>query len=323
LSALSLSPLTALHLLCVDLAAAGPLLCIWLRRREVRAGDVIAGETGRRLAWWSVAALVAGIAIGLVRLGLYAVDDSQWWTAFLAVPRSRLWFGLAELGFSLACLATVAVLWQRLRPKWQYLLLLLAATNLLYHFPPLFAAVRLAAAETGAAGEWTKAELFSRMFSTAALARVAHVWASSLIVAAAAVTWLGGRQAGGARLSRSSARLALIAAILQIPLGLWLLTSTSPAARDGLLFGDLFAGLLFTGGVAAVLMLLHALLALALGDEAPSAAWRAAALTVVVVLLMAAAAARSQDAAVHGDIDVSGRADCGANSLLAPRGAES
>ena len=40
-------PVFALHLLAVNVAAAAPLVCIWLRRREARHGDAAAGAVGQ------------------------------------------------------------------------------------------------------------------------------------------------------------------------------------------------------------------------------------------------------------------------------------
>ena len=55
----------ALHLLCVNLACAGPIVCLWFERRE-RLGCKTAGKAGRYLAMTSVWALLLGMVLGIV-----------------------------------------------------------------------------------------------------------------------------------------------------------------------------------------------------------------------------------------------------------------
>jgi hypothetical protein len=205
--------------------------------------------------------------------------------------------------------------WRRLRPVWHHLLAVASTANLMYHFPPLFAAVRAAESSSAGSAEWSRGEFMERLFSGEALARTAHVWASSLIVAAGATMLIVARRrkrelaesatslamsatAPGAGLIAVSARLGLLFAFLQVPLGIWLLTAAGAASRDRLLFGDTLAGLLFVLGVLAALDLLHHLLALALGDVQTATVTRTSVLLLVVILLMVAAGAHARTTSV-------------------------
>lgn len=304
MSALLLSPLTALHLLCVDLAAAGPLLCIWLRRRELRRNDPLAGVVGRSLAKLCVLSLLGGVVLGFVLLAVHWKLSERWLAAFLAVPRSRLWFGLAEVGFSLLCLAAYWKWWGKIRPLWHHLLALAASLNLLYHFPPLFAAVRTAASASGPVREWSRSDWLAHVFSPAVLARASHFWASSLLVAATAVTVLACRalqtsasqtdNGSATRLVASGGRIALCCALVQIPLGLWLLWESTSAARDRLLFGDPLATVAFCTAMIGLLALLHHLLAISCGDGDIATIRRSALLVLLITLCMVLAGAQSR-----------------------------
>lgn len=304
-SALLLSPITALHLFCVDLAAAGPLLCIWLRRRELRRGDAAAGTVGRELAKLSVLALLLAVLLGLSLLAWHWARSDAWLEAFLAVPRSRLWFGLAEIAFSLACLAACWKGWGRITPRWQHLLAAAAALNLMYHFPPLFAAVRSASAAVPASGSWSRSEWLALVFSPGALARASHFWASSLVAAATTAAVLASRFRArsetatsvdsGQGIIKVCGRIGLTFALLQVPLGLWLLMQSGSAARDRLLFGDAFAGLMFSAALLGVLALLHHLLAMACGDSGHATVRRSLLLVALVTLSMVLAGARARE----------------------------
>src|SRR5262249_36579490 len=131
---------TTLHFLATNLAVGGPVLCLWLARRGGR-GDLGAGLLGRRLLRTSLVGFYVGVALGGVAAYL-------WWKtaplnvvrAFHALPRSRFEFGVLELVFSAACWEIWLRLWSRgTRPRLGWWLGFLGATNVVYHFPTLFA----------------------------------------------------------------------------------------------------------------------------------------------------------------------------------------
>ena len=67
----------AAHLLCVDIASAGPLVCIWLDWRGRR--DATARDAGRWLAKTSLAGLiVGGLLVVHVSLGDLREGNGEW-----------------------------------------------------------------------------------------------------------------------------------------------------------------------------------------------------------------------------------------------------
>ena len=135
--------LLALHLLAMNVASAGPLVCVWLHRRG-RRGDETAFAVGRQLAWWSLAVLVAGMALGLVMLAIFwSGVDRAYVDAVGRFPTRAVLNAVYEAIFSVVCLAVYAGTWDRWRdhPWLHGLLAVLATTNLLYHFPPLMVAL--------------------------------------------------------------------------------------------------------------------------------------------------------------------------------------
>src|SRR5437870_10346774 len=89
------SVLSAVHLMAVGAAGVGPLVCLWLERRE-RLGDPLAAEARERLARISILALWLGMALGAACLALLWLDSStHFWQAFSLIPARRLWFGVA------------------------------------------------------------------------------------------------------------------------------------------------------------------------------------------------------------------------------------
>src|SRR5438128_1222496 len=141
--------LLAAHLLCVNVAAGGPLLGVWLDWRGTR-GDEPAAKGAVYLARASLVGFVAGAALGLwigwlkwdadyrsLWLGplSYKLQGAVIEAVFSLVLMLGWWLWLpGKTGGSIAAVATRA------------LLAMLAATNLLYHFPLLFSvAARLQA----------------------------------------------------------------------------------------------------------------------------------------------------------------------------------
>lgn len=295
-----------LHLLCVNVSTGGPLVCIWLEWREGR-GDTLAGRVGRYLANVSLGLFVAGMLLGIL-LGLLL------WTASFQSGLIYLWprikYGLWELLFSLVLMAWHAA-WWRLYPRCsaakravRVLLPLAAGTNLLYHFPPLFVILaQVSAAGVGHDAVVTSAEFRRLMADGAVLARVVHFSLASL--AMTGITMFGyALRAFRRNLPEDDAkrpaiwggRLALIATLLQIPVGMWILV-TIPADRQiRLLGGDWIATCLLVTALLAAFWLLHQLAALALGDVRRGVMVRAMLAMTVIVVLMTATLRRDQRA---------------------------
>jgi hypothetical protein len=295
--------LLGVHLLLVDVAMAGPLVCAWLDWRQCRHEDLAAGRAGLTLARLTNWTLAGGIVVGLVLLGArWQIDGGRYFGALAAVPRSRLWFAGAELLFFFACMGAYVGLWNRWR-KWRWLHRLLAvaaATNLLLHFPALFAIVSIVETRPELVGQTLDRAAFQRMLLDGeVVSRVLHVWLAALAVTGAVVMELGLRMrreeslgASAERLIRSGAVLALVPTLLQIPVGFWLTMRMPETARAPLLGGDLVATALFAVSLVLALALMHALAGIALGNDASRQIRRSIAVLCTLVILMAATHSR-------------------------------
>src|SRR5437868_6877561 len=157
-------PLLSLHLICMNVAAGAPLVCIWLEWKLRRKNDNVAIVAADYLAAATVVTLVAGSLLGLV-MGwlLWTKEYAAIWTERLS---HKMHWGALELLFSLVLLAGYW-LWRRRSSVsgvaglvGKSALLLLASTNLLYHFPPLFLIAGKLADGSQPGGEAVRGKLF-------------------------------------------------------------------------------------------------------------------------------------------------------------------
>jgi hypothetical protein len=292
-----LAVLLSVHLLLVDIAMGSPLICVWLEWRETRHGDKVSGRVGLSLARWSNWALAGAILLGCLLLAVrWWFDDRKYLAALGAIPRDRLWFALGELVFFFACMGGYLALWQRWRQRRlaHRVLAIAAASNLLLHFPALFAIVSVLS---------TRPELLHHsldrsgykqlLLDPEVLSRVAHVWLAAFAVSGMALMGLGWRAGRGeerdpssSRLIKRGALLALVPTLLQIPVGLWVALEMPESLRDPLFGGDWLASGLFAGSLLLTLPLMQWLAAIALGDHESRQIRNSIAVMVLVVLLM-------------------------------------
>jgi hypothetical protein len=294
---LVLVALLALHLLLVDVAMAGPLACVWLEWQGARGADLAAENLARGLARLAIGALVGGSLLGAILLATrWAIGDHGYFRAVAMIPPSRLWFGLAELLFYLACMFAYVRLWHRLR-AWRIvhrLLAVAASSNLLLHFPALFVIISVLSRRSGLAREpLDRAGYWQLLLDVEVASRVVHVWLSSLAVTGVVLMALSLRcklpsEAAAARpgLIRRGAWMALVATLLQLPIGMWVTFEMSESARESLFGGDLLASSLFGLSLLLVLLLAHMLAAIVQGDPRPGHVRRSVAVVGMIVLLM-------------------------------------
>lgn len=288
----------AAHLLAMNLASAAPLACVWIRRRHSLGvdADALRARIGLRLAWWSLAALGFGIVSGA--LIVFALPTEQLWAALARFPPNAYWFAGAELLFSFACLTLFIRSWKRSTGRlWLIALAVMSSTNLLYHFPPFMAVIgRLAVNKN-----WSTESIIDRhallglMKRPEVLALSIHFVVSSLAVAVAYALWLLCRDheeslAEPARttFAKEVGALGLLLALLQLPVGLWLLASLPNSARTALMGGVLLASLTFLAALAGVIVLLQRLFAVAMGEVDRRLLVHVWVLTCAVVVLMTA-----------------------------------
>ena len=288
--------LLSVHLLAMNVASAGPLLCIWLSWR-CDGPENVAYRLGRSLVWMCVVAFVLGMVTGAALL--FLPPSENLWAALRRFPARAYWYAAAELFFSLVCLLLYAGTWRLLRHhRWLHALLaLMSATNLMYHFPPMMAVIGHLAVNP----VWTAVPIIDRSDFLKLIARdnvlalSAHFVLASLSVAAVLLLLMLARcveatedESERTRLSRTAASIALGATILQLPVGLWLVLTMPPMSRDALLGESPVTATMFFLGLLAVFLLLGQLLEIALGGVRVAALHKAAWLLLFVVLLMTA-----------------------------------
>ena len=292
------------HLLAVNVATAAPFVCVWCEWRSTRHGDAALRAVGRRLARDCVLLFLAGTALGLAELGwLFWRSDPADLEALRTMPVSRWWFGGLELLIYLGCMLAYWYGYDRWQRRgWQRLLAIAAGTNLGYHFPALFTIVSLVGERPELWGQTI--EFRELLVDRETLARVAHFWLASFVVTGVLAmrpwraissnrealsrgdTWIEVPPSDDERATFCGARLALVATTLQMPLGIWLLT-TLPRASQNLVMGrSMLATGLLIAAVLASLGLMHLLASLALGDVELRLVRRAALLLVAIVTLM-------------------------------------
>jgi len=282
------------HLLAVNLACAGPLVCIWLHFFS-DVGD-LRDRLGKSLAWISLAALLLGILTGGVLVLVAPTPGLH--EAIGRFPARAYWMAGIELVFSLVCMLIYAICWKPLRQgRWQRglhaLISLLGASNLLYHFPPLMVVLGNLAADPS----WTKATIIHRpdflelMFRGDVLSMANHFGLASLAVAAVAVLLLLSRFPGDdhkQQVAQKAAALALLSSALQVPVGIWVLVTVSGSERNALTGGDPLSSLLFVAGLLLTFLLLQRLTAVVMGEVGSGNLRRVGWLLVVLVLMMTA-----------------------------------
>lgn len=288
--------LFATHLLCVNVASAGPLVAAWFDWLEGR-GSTLAGQTGRYLAWWAVALLVPGGALGIAVGALYW-DDA--YRQVLARLTSKFHFGVWEVLFSLVLMLAQA-LWWRARPQartgervTRILVALLASTNLLYHFPMLFAVIE----HTVASGEATREPIASSVFREVAFQPAILSRALHFVLAAVAMCGVmllgfalrlrrrGADEEDVQRVAAWGGQIALVPSLVQIPVGLWLTASLSRPLQSAVTGNDTLATVLLLASIGLALWMMQTLAAIAIGDSQRSQLIKAMALMVVVITLM-------------------------------------
>lgn len=280
----------------MNVAAGGPILCVWLEWR----GDALARRVAAFLGRHGLLALVVGGVLGL------AIGWLKWspayrdlWTGPLSY---KLHWGAAELVFSLVL---ALVYWLLVRGKGgnsigsrigRGSIALLHGTNLLYHFPPLFAVAGKLYETEQTAGETIRGAQFRHLaWSGEAPALTIHVVLASVAVAGVmllglALHWMRHDEppADISKVAVWGSRWALGASLVQLPVGLWTLTVLPADSQSGLMGNQLLGTTLFIAAMLAVFWLLRELASVALGETTRPAMIRTMSAMLVVVGLMTA-----------------------------------
>lgn len=283
--------LTTLHLATANVAVGGPFLALWLYRRAGRDANAAADLLGRRLLRASLHALYFAAALGVAAAFV-------WWNsaslpverAFRALPRSRYEFGVAEFIISAICYEVWLRMWRhgssRRRTAWW--LGLFGATNVAYHFPTLFTMLSVLSTRAPLAGETVR--YIALLGDGEVLMRTFHFLLASAAVSGAVLMGLVRTESATVhdRYQAVGARIALIATLLQWPVGIGVLLTLPETSRDLLMGGDVLAAALFGISLGAVVGLMYALSVPAFGPATPREVRSALLWLGITVVLMTA-----------------------------------
>ncbi len=302
------------HLLAADVAMAGPLVAIWIEWRGQSSAEPVASEQiARRLAVWSVAGIVVAVGLGLVAVfALPHLEPRGYREAFGQVPASRWWNAAGEIVFFVICMIPYIAFWRWFARHrwWGRLVAVMAATDLIYHFPPLFTIISTLSLRPELKGKELDVALYHRlMYEGESFSRIVHHWIAGVAVAAVAAMIIGVRwavvgtrdkgqgaadEASPAAVVRSAARVAMFATVAQVAVGVWVLLAMSPAMQNQLLGEDWVSTALFGLSVIAALGLMHHLAIVALGATSRANVYRTALVMAIVVALMTATLHRAR-----------------------------
>jgi hypothetical protein len=293
---IGLSLLLAAHLVCVNVASGGPLVGAWLDWRGTR-GEEAAARAAAYLGRWSLVGLLAGAVLGVI-VG-WLKWDAGYASLWLGPLSYKLYWAVVEAVFSLV-LMIGWWLWLPGRAGGsggamaaRSLIAVLAATNLLYHFPVLFSvAAHLADAGEVAGARIGGAEFRRLMVMDDTPAIWIHAVLASLAMPGVMLLGLAFRRlqqgdaASALKVARWGGWWALVPSVMQLPVGLWTLM-TMPTAAQSQLMGESTSGtLLFITALLASLWLLNELVHVSLGEVTRPLLVRAMAAMLVTVTLM-------------------------------------
>jgi len=292
--------LLAAHLLAVNVASAGPFVCLWLAWRTRRRQDALADSAGEWLARMSLIGLTSGIVLGGLLLGaVYLHRPEPFLRAAELIPRSRYWFGIGELAFSYLLLLVYLLTWRGHAGRWWHALVnLLAATNTIYHFPLLFAAIGVLTTRPDLWGkpEFDRSAMRVLFTDPETLARVTHFILASFAVTGVMLLGLAMRRLRDESAREEAARLgvwggwlALVPTVLQLMSGLWLLMASPSPLQAALTGGDGWTTTCFGVSLVAVFLLLPCLASSGFGTAQRRDYLRAVILLTVAILGMTAA----------------------------------
>lgn len=268
----------SLHLILMNLASVGPILSIWLDAKSTRESSEEIASLGRTIGWWSVAALILGVVLGLVQgVLIWSQGNEAYFHALGSVWDSKIIYGFWEIGFSLVCTIGYLVWWGfgKRTSRWQRFLsrflAILSATNLLYHFPTLFTILGLIArGEVEIESPVDSGQFRTLLVHGEVIWFTLHFWFASFAVSGLITGRLCLKKLPEDQRESTAGTaftIALIATLLQIPVGFVLTTTLNSAQQSRLMGGDTLCTAMFVLGVGLAFWLMHHLAGLAFFDR--------------------------------------------------------
>lgn len=284
----------------MNLAAVGPLLAIWLDIRSIRRDQPEVARLGRLVGWCSLAAFALGMVLGLVQgLLIWLEGGDAYFAALANVWDSKVIYGFMEIAFSAVCLLLYLAWWQygKRAAMWKRVvsrfLAILAATNLLYHFPTLFTIVgMMARGEVSVDPPVDSSEFRSLLIQGEVIWFTLHFWLASFAVSGLITgMFCLKRLPEDQREATAGAAftIALVPTVCQIVVGFMLTTSLNSAQQSRLMGGDPLCTALFAISLGMALWLMHLLASLAFFEREAKKAHQASLVLGGTILLMTAA----------------------------------
>ncbi len=300
---LSIIVALAFHLLSMNLASALPLMAIVAQTLAHREDPTASLSAAKRCVRIAIHCLLGGILLGFVAAGLMWIAGQR--AFFEVLPRFmyKIHWGIAELVFSLICLGLYLYSLPPSGPlsrgrQWRLgILAFLSATNLLYHFPPLFTTIRLVSQAPDKFPTQIGAQEFRAIWTNShAVPMLVHFALASVAASGIYLVMHLTRSSGSTdsmpsvtrRLIQTSAGLALASTAAQLLVGTWLLLSVPVLSQRRLMGGDLLGTLSLLTSILLAFGLMHHLSAMSFGDLRQQQAKRSMLLLVVIVLAMTA-----------------------------------
>ena len=264
-----------IHLLVVAVAAAGPLVCIVLNAKQLNRKNAPEREAlwtiGTRMGQHANRALLLGSVMGLVVAAMISSDEVH---QRCHVVQDRFLFAGIEWIFSWVLLLFTQRWWKS-RPDGlksfvvRSVVILLATTNLLYHFPILFMLINelpvsLVVELESTSSQLSRAQFYEYAFTNSMLARWLHTVVSLVMVAVAYTAVISLRYARdvsgvprdvSVRIVNWTARTIVFLLFIQIGLGL-LTVMTMPDMKR-IMGGNVLVTALFAGAMCLLLIQLQ------------------------------------------------------------------
>ena len=263
--------LLAVHLLAMQIAGAAPIVCCLLNKDHEHPRS---RSAARKLAGHGIVALIVGVAAGLL-LGWLAMSyTTRDYLPVLTRFYNRVWWGGWELLFSLVIMLACWLPWNfwvatKVRRIGLGLLALVAATNLLYHFPPLLtvmAASLDSLADVENIQRITSAEFRALIAQPLVIAKTLHFVFAAIAVTGAWVMLTNTKSLASLTPETSSdpesladqpakraAMFAVAGMSMQMLIGMWLVVAVPAKEQSAIMGGDpVAAGLLLFGIVLSL-----------------------------------------------------------------------
>ncbi len=283
--------LAGVHLLLVDVGAGGPLLVAAMEGLDsCKRSQAV--SWARHLLIASLIGLLIGSILG-VAMGWY--EWSSGLDRMIARMPSKVYYGIWEWFFSLVCICIQLAWWywfpraEGIARGLRAIIGVLGSTNLLYHFPVLFAVITELSHRGEHAGELLTAGKFRELLAaTSAGPRALHAAIAAIGVSA---TWLlllasWPRQPLESYWARWASRWIFGSTVAQWLVGFWVAVSLSPIASGRLLGENLW----LSGGFAISLLLAFLVTQLtwgmSFGQATRRQAWVTAGTIMLLVLIM-------------------------------------